>query len=220
MTELPAVARPKAVGPSVVLRVQSLAFGFPGCPIVKGWSQDFPAGLSLILGGDGAGKTTVLRLLAGELAPGSGVLQMAPVFTAAPCEPQVFWRDPRSPWTPQPTPQAWADDQAAHYPSWSAGQWQQHATGFGLSPHLCKPMHQLSTGTQRKVLLAGALASGAPLTLIDEPTAALDRTAIDYLCRALEQGAAAWQQQQRAVVMAHYEPLGNLPWVCTVTLPQ
>ncbi len=33
------------------------------------WSADFPAGLSLIQGGDGTGKTSLLRLFAGESAP-------------------------------------------------------------------------------------------------------------------------------------------------------
>ena len=67
----------------------------------------------------------------------------------------------------------------------------------------------------RKVLMAGALASGAPLTLIDEPVAGLDKPSIQYLARALTSVAA---QPGRLVVVAHYETLAGVPWGTVVDL--
>ena len=63
--------------------------------------------------------------------------------------------------------------------------------------------------------MAGALASGAPLTLIDEPVAGLDKPSFQYLARALTSVAA---QPGRLVVVAHYEKLAGVPWGTVVDL--
>ena len=57
--------------------------------------------------------------------------------------------------------------------------------------------------------MAAGLASGAPLTLIDEPVAGLDNASLRYLGQAI---AAAAAQPGRAIVVAHYEPLRGVPW--------
>lgn len=125
---------------------------------------------------------------------------------------QVFWRDPRAPWPEDLTPQAWVDDVAARYARWSDEDWRSHVAGFSLAQHLHKPVYQLSSGSQRKLLLAAALASGAALTLLDEPVAALDKASITYLLQALEREARTLRLPQRAVIVAHYDELGGLPW--------
>ena len=67
----------------------------------------------------------------------------------------------------------------------------------------------------RTLLDAGQAASGAPLTLIDEPVAGLDKPSIQYLARALTSVAA---QPGRLVVVAHYETLAGVPWGTVVDL--
>jgi len=57
--------------------------------------------------------------------------------------------------------------------------------GLDLAPHLDKALYMLSTGTRRKVALAGVLASGATLMLLDDPFAALDKGSIDFLLEHL-----------------------------------
>lgn len=203
-----------------VLQVQGLCHGFPGRPLFAQWSADLPAGLTLIQGSDGTGKTTLLRLLAGDCAPHSGRLVLGGADAATQPEryrAQVFWRDPRAPWPQEVSPQDWATEFSTRHEQWSDAQWRAHVAGFGLAPHLHKAMHQLSAGSQRKVLLAAALASGAPLTLVDEPVAALDKASIAYLQEALVREAS---NTARAVVVAHYDTLGNLPWRRTMALPE
>ncbi|MBS0506375.1 MAG: ATP-binding cassette domain-containing protein [Proteobacteria bacterium] len=206
---------------TAVLRVQGLGFAYPGHDLFHGLNADFPAGLSLVQRGDGAGKTSLLRLLAGDCAAQAGCVTLNGVDAvrdAARYRAQVFWRDPRAPWPERLTPQAWADELAARYPSWSHALWQAHAAGLGLAPHLGKPMYQLSAGSQRKVLLAAALASGAALTLLDEPVAALDKPSIAYLLQALEAEARTPPWPGRVLVVAHYDALGELPWRRTLLL--
>jgi len=171
--------------------------------------------VALVRGGDGAGKTTLLRLLAGQLAPTQGRLLLQGVDAAAQPEAyrrQVFWIDPRLPGLPAhdgQTPAQWLQSLPAHYPQWSDAALQAHVQGWSLAQHLDKPFHALSSGTQRKIFMAAALASGAPLTLIDEPIAALDKPSIQYLQQALAQCAGA---PARLVLVAHYESLPGVPW--------
>lgn len=188
--------------------------------IVQRCTLAIPAGLTLVLGGDGAGKTSVLRLLAGGLAPDAGELSLnGEAWSSAGWGAQVFWRDPRTPWSAGLTPRGWATALAHERPAWCEEDWQRHVAGLALTPHLDKDMRQLSSGSQRKVLLAAALASGAPLTLIDEPVAALDRDAVRYLCAALKRLAETLPSTKRVVLIAHYDPLDDgLPWRRTLTL--
>lgn len=202
-----------------VLQVHALCFGYPERPLWAHWSATIGPGATLVLGGDGSGKTTLLQLLAGDLLPGAGTLTLAGVAlhedTPA-YRQQVFWQDPRSTALDAWGVQQWWDSLAACYPRWDAPALAAHIAGFALQPHLDKALYQLSAGTRRKVLMAAALASGAALTLVDEPVAGLDRASVQYLQQGLTDAAA---QPGRAVVVAHYEALDGVPWAQVIALP-
>lgn len=203
-----------------VLQIQDLCFGYPQHTLFQHWSASLRSGATLVRGGESSGKTTLLRLLAGVLAPGHGRLVLAGTESASAPEAyrrQVFWQDPRSDALHAQSAHSWWGILPARYSAWDAQALAAHVHGFGLQPHLDKPLYQLSSGSQRKVFMAAALASGAALTLIDEPVAGLDRPSIAYLQQALA-GAAA--QAGRATVVAHYEALPGVPWVDEIVLPE
>jgi len=54
--------------------------------------------------------------------------------------------------------------------------------------------------------------------LLDEPLAALDKPSISYLLQALEAEARAPRWPGRAVLVAHYDALGDLPWCARIAL--
>src|SRR3990167_4882474 len=54
---------------TTVLQVQGLGFSHPQQPVFAGWSARVGPGTTLVQGGESSGKTTLLRLLAGALAP-------------------------------------------------------------------------------------------------------------------------------------------------------
>ena len=189
---------------------EQLTFGYPDRPLLRGLNVQIPPGLSLVRGDESAGKTTLLRLLAGELAPQAGSVK-------APGGSSLCWVDVRDPALDPQVGRQWLQTMAHGYPLWSDEQLAGHIEAWDLEPHLHKPIYQLSTGTRRKLVMAAALASGAALTLLDEPLSGLDKPSIRHLQEALAEVAV--QAPHRAVVVAHYEALPGVPWVQIIDLP-
>ena len=77
-----------------------------------------------------------------------------------------------------------------------------------MERHRHKPLYMLSTGSRRKVMLVAALASGATVTLLDQPFASLDQTSIrvikDFLNETAEHSSRAW-------IVADYEVPADFP---------
>jgi energy-coupling factor transporter ATP-binding protein EcfA2 len=61
--------------------------------------------------------------------------------------------------------------------------------GLALTEHRAKRLFMLSTGSRRKVWLAAAFASGAAVTLLDDPFAALDKPSIGFVTELLQEAA-------------------------------
>ena len=195
------------------LTVDGLTFGWPGGgPSWGGWSATLSPGLTLVVGGDGAGKSTLLRLLATAIEPQAGELALhglpghATPLLAWP-EPSayrqhVFWCDPAS----DALDKLSAADYVLHHsqfqPRWSDALLSALLSDLGLNGHLHKPLLGLSMGMRRKLRLACALASGAALTLMDEPFAALDRHSAAVVSDMLADCAAS---TQRVFVSTAYE---------------
>lgn len=204
---------------SPLLSIDDLHFSYPHTPVFSGFHARIGAGLVLVCGDESTGKTTLLRLLAAELAPQQGRITLRGASAGQAPEAyraQVFHADPRSEALDPQTAQAWLDAQARRYPGWDAQALALHIQGFALAEHLGKTFYALSTGTRRKVCMAAALASRAPLTLIDEPIAGLDKPSIAYLAQAL---GSSCQGAERAVVVAHYAPLPGVRWAQVLALP-
>jgi len=204
---------------STVLRAQDLAFAYPQRRLFQGLSFELPAGLSLLRGGDGSGKTTLLRLLAGDLPSDAGTLCLRgsrlddqPLAYRA----QVFRVDHQASVQDTLTAAAHVAALSARYPGFDAARLPALIEGLGLTPHWQKPLYMLSTGSRRKVWLAGAFACGAPLTLLDEPFAALDQPSIRFVLSLLQ---AAATDPLRAWVLADYEAPPALPLAMTLDLP-
>jgi ABC-type multidrug transport system ATPase subunit len=202
-----------------VLRVEGLGFGYPGQPpLFSTASFELPAGVTLLQGDMSSGKTTLLRLLAGELS-GSGrrLLLGRPVED----DPQawrraVCWFDPRDPALDPLTPGDLLATLARQHGEVDHRRWQQHVDAFDLAPHVGKPMYALSTGSRRKAALAAALSCTCPLTLLDEPAGGLDGPSLAHLRRALAQADRA---PQRALLLVCSHGLDGLPVSQVLSLP-
>lgn len=204
--------------PPAVVQVQGLCFGYPGHELFADFSVSIPPGVAWVQGDEGCGKTTLLRLLAADLVGRSGSLQINGVRLQD--QPhnyrtQVFWTDPRSEAFDALTPRAYWTQVQQRYPAFDMQLLADLIDGLSLTPHLDKALYMLSTGSRRKVWLAAALASGAALTLMDEPFAALDKASIGLVLELLQEAAS---HRTRAWVVADYVAPRSVALAATVAL--
>ena len=162
-------------------------------------------GLIAVTGGERSGKTSFLRRLSGDLP---GLPSEAP-------HPDAQWLDLRMPTHDGETPQQVWDARRARSPQWNAGLHQELIEALGLLPHLDKKLFMLSTGSRRKVALAGLLACGATVTCLDQPFAALDSASIKVISAFLHDMA---EHPTRSWVVADYEADAQLPWQRVISL--
>lgn len=205
-----------------VLEVNGLCFAYPKRPLFSRLTASVPGGVCLVLGGDGSGKTTLLRLLAGELAAQAGTLQINGVALAdhaSAYREQVFRVDTRTVDYDQFTALRYFALQRLRYPGFlpaaSAGM-AELVAGLSLAEHLEKPLYMLSTGSKRKVWLAAAFAAGAPVTLLDDPFAALDKPSVAFVMRFLS-GVA--NDPTHSWIVAHYDVPVGVPLAKVIELP-
>jgi ABC-type multidrug transport system ATPase subunit len=202
----------------MILQISKLGFAYPGHPVFTDLSATFGPGVTLIQGGDGRGKTTLMRLLAGDLTATSGDLAInGTSLSSNPADyrRQLFWIDPRTEAFDQTVATDFFSQQRALYPGFDDTLLAELVTGLDLESHIHKKLFMLSTGSKRKVLMAAALASGAPVTLLDMPFAAIDKPSKDFL---LSQFKLAANTSNRALVLADYEPPEGTRLVGVVSL--
>ena len=147
------------------------------------------------LGRNGAGKTTTIRMLlglarctAGEARVlgfragwNSGSEQIAILQrTAFVSQKKALYAS----WTPSELVRY----TRGFYPTWRDGAVEKYANALEIP--MTKRFGKLSQGNQTKVCLLLALAQGADLLILDEPSAGLDPVAIDQLLRILVEDIA------------------------------
>lgn len=200
-----------------VLNVNGLSGGPGNLPLFRDLAFQLPAGVSALLGDEGVGKTSLMRLLSGDLIATAGQLRLA--LEASPLRlPQpwaVFWVDLRLPLHDKDTPlQCWARFRAS-LPAWSDETQNGLINALQLTPHLDKRLSMLSTGSRRKVGLVAALASGAKVILLDQPFVSLDHACVRSLQAFLAQQG---QNTECAWLIADYEKPEYLPLVSILQL--
>jgi ABC-2 type transport system ATP-binding protein len=153
------------------------------------WS--IPVGTrACLLGPNGSGKTTSIRLLEAALAPTTGWVSLlgTPVGGSGYAEVRR-----RTGVVPQ-SAGMYSDLTATEYLElarrlYGRGDVSRTLETFGLAEHRDKRLAQLSGGFQRRVVLAAALLSEPDLLLLDEPTVGLDPVAAhevhEYLANAM-----------------------------------
>jgi ABC-type multidrug transport system ATPase subunit len=194
-----------------ILHASDLTFAFPQQKVFSHFSATIPAGITYIVGDESTGKSTLLKLFAGDLTPQAGNMAVCGISQAsslASYKQHVFWIDPRTNAHDHISPNDYFDLQRDFYPTFDDRLLLELIEGLSLSDHVSKSMYMLSAGSKRKVWLAAAFASGATVTLLDEPFAALDKASIHFLIERLENVA---QNTKRAWVIADYEAPPDTP---------
>jgi iron complex transport system ATP-binding protein len=201
-----------------LLQAQGLQLGYGARPVVQDFSAAFGRGWTAIVGGNGAGKSTLLRALAGLLAPAQGTVTLGgtPLHRLAPRE-----RGRRLAWLAQggaaggelsgelTVRETVALGRLPHLgPLGTPGPGDEAAVQGAMAAAGCadwaeRPLLQLSGGERQRALLARALATGAPVLLLDEPTTHLDPPHQVALARLMRRLAAT----HTVVTVMHDLPL-------------
>jgi ATP-binding cassette subfamily C protein CydD/ATP-binding cassette subfamily C protein CydCD len=169
---------------------------------------DITGGLVALVGPNGSGKSTVLRVLAGLLAPTKGELTVGGVLAR-----DIDWQLararisvlPQRPYLPVggTVREAFGFVDVVEEEAMRSGLETMAVLGVlaeknGSDP-LATPLDRLSAGERQRVAIARVLARDAELYLLDEPDANLDRVGMETLSRVLR----ALAQRKTVVVAAH-----------------
>lgn len=171
-----------------MLQVQALNFNYYDRPLFKNIQFTLEKGKILHLrGANGAGKTTMLRLLAGILHPASGAIyyQNQNIMDNLPLyQQQICYVGHKSGLEPLLTvaENCYAD---SHW-SRKKNDISVLLKRFDLERLIDKPCYQLSAGQLRRVALLRLLMTNATLWLLDEPWTALDDSSAAMLTVCLK----------------------------------
>jgi ABC-type multidrug transport system ATPase subunit len=169
---------------AVILTTEGLSFRYanPKVELFARLTIEIPPGVTLVQGGDGRGKSTLLRLIAGALPATTGELWINGIPLKEKPDAyrqQLFWMEPRTDTFDQCTPAQYFEIIQSRYPDFDVSAIDPLVEGLGLEPHRGKQLFMLSTGSKRKIWLTAAFASGAAMLLLDEPFAAQVASSVD-----------------------------------------
>ncbi len=160
----------------VIAGLEGVRFGYPRRkPLFE--SLDYrirSGGVVGLLGKNGAGKTTLLKLISGVLFAQAGQVTLfgdpaeqrrAATLARISYIPEQFE-------VPQIRLREYITVQAGYFPRFDRQMMERFLQRFEVPGN--EYLSELSFGQQKKVLIAAALATGAELVILDEPTNGLD----------------------------------------------
>ena len=143
--------------------------------VFSGLSLSIPAGRSVgVLGANGVGKTTLIKLLAGLVSPSQGaltILGFTPRERSAEFYQNLFVV-PEESELPPISGDAYVARFSVFYSTFDAQQFKTLANQFDINCE--KRLTEMSLGQKKKFLVAFAIATRCKVILMDEPTNGLD----------------------------------------------
>ncbi|MEM9424457.1 MAG: ATP-binding cassette domain-containing protein [Spirochaetota bacterium] len=172
----------------------------------------------VLIGANGSGKTSLIRLLLGLESANKGSIRFGPQVSSSVAigyVPQYLQFDQRF-----PIPVLDVVEGGALVHSWGRRKPAKErretclkALGqVAMDSYAKEPFFQLSGGQKQRVLIARALATESPLLILDEPTASVDPTAaqeIVQICRQL--------RKKHTILFASHD-ISMIPDVCDYIL--
>ncbi|NYE02572.1 ABC-2 type transport system ATP-binding protein [Kineosphaera limosa] len=200
---------------SATLAIEDAHVALSGHPVLRGFTLELvPGQVRALIGLNGAGKTTALRVALGMLAPDAGR-----VFLHG---QDIRW-GPRRAWrtvghlveVPATYPELTARENIADTarlhgadPHEAARRAQGLAEALGMGDRLDTRVQRLSLGTRQKIGLISALSHEPTVAILDEPTNGLDPLAIVAFRNEVRRLAAAG----RSILLTshHFDELARI----------
>ncbi len=159
-----------------MIEIQNLSFSYKKTPVFTDISLSFREGnIYGLLGENGVGKTTLLKLVCGLQRPTSGTCTVDGVTShlRLPSMLQRITFLPDEVSLPAgTTPQRYVDELRPFYPNFAQATFLHLMQEFEVEHD--RKFKEMSFGQQKKSLIAAALSLGTDYILLDEPTNGLD----------------------------------------------
>ncbi len=187
-----------------MLRIDNLSKRYGDHLVFQGLTHTFPPGCVALCEEDSTGKSSLLGIIAGVIAPDAGEVWIdGHSLARAPLQAKARL--------------AYVPDNCLAFPAQTGrGLLQQAALEkntvlddavldlayrLGLEPHLDKRFEQMSTGTRRKVFLTAAAVGEPAVVIADGPSNGLDARARAVLAEQFQ----IWSRD-RVVLFASHDP--------------
>jgi ATP-binding cassette subfamily F protein uup len=163
---------------ALIAKVDKISFAYPERAIVRDFTTTIMRGDKVgLIGPNGVGKTTLLRLLLGQLEPQSGSVRLGTNLEVA------YFDQLRAQLNDEATVQ---DSLGAGGEMISIGDSRRHVIGylqdFLFTPERARsPVRFLSGGERNRLLLARLFTKPANVLVLDEPTNDLDTETLELL---------------------------------------
>ena len=155
-----------------------------GLPVLNNLTCSFPTGKIMgLLGPNGCGKSTLIKLVSGILVPDSGEIRICGELRSEASNALISYLPERTYFN------SWmrVDDLIAYfsefYEDFSETNARSMMADLGIDTHA--KLKTLSKGTREKVQLIMVMARRAKLYLLDEPIAGVDPAARDYILQTI-----------------------------------
>lgn len=197
-----------------MIKVADVSHHYGVRPVLSHINLEIPiGGLVVIMGPNGVGKSTLLGIIAGLLAPAKGDVEIDGLRRRSTEETELQIRKQVAflsdhPWLPEfMTVREWLLANGQLYDV-DQDQLMDHIGRllklFQLADKGDSPIRTCSNGQKKKVAICGALVTEAPVLILDEPfTGGLDSSAILALRRVLKHLAT---RGEATIVMASQVP--------------
>ena len=154
-----------------------------------------------LLGCNGIGKTTLLKIICGIMRPNAGEV-VVDGFDPMSRRPEMFSEMmiiPEEFDLPNVSLERYAKVTAPFYPRFDMGQMRGYCEALGVNP--AEKLHAMSMGQRKKAYIAFALACNVRMLLMDEPTNGLDIPSKSIFRRLL----ASYVDESRMVIISTHQ---------------
>ncbi|KAJ8498968.1 hypothetical protein OPV22_009520 [Ensete ventricosum] len=163
-----------------IISFSDVSFGYPGGPLLfknLNFGIDLDSRIAMV-GPNGIGKSTILKLISGELQPTSGTM-----FRSAKVRMAVFSQHHVDGLDLSSNPLLYM---MRCYPGVPEQKLRAHLGSFGVTGNLAlQPMYTLSGGQKSRVAFAKITFKKPHIILLDEPSNHLDLDAVEALIQGL-----------------------------------